>query len=71
MTASSQAERMNIRLKEAILATCSTEECHERTVTVTIQFDLLHDALKRKSSVAFLRGECEMRQVWQPNPLYR
>jgi hypothetical protein len=29
MTASSQAERMNIRLKEAILATCSTEECQK------------------------------------------
>jgi hypothetical protein len=47
------------------------ERLSERTVTVTIQFDLRHDALKRKPSVAFLRGECEMRQVWQPNPLYR
>jgi hypothetical protein len=36
MTASSLAERMNIRLKEAILATCSTEECQKRMVTSSL-----------------------------------
>jgi hypothetical protein len=59
------------RLRVNYNQVCMTALRYERTVTVTIQFDLRHDALKRKSSVAFLSGESKMRQVWQPNPLYR
>jgi len=54
---------LNFRFAAGSMAKWGSVSCHERTVTVTIQFDLRHDALKKKSSVAFLRGECEMRQV--------